>query len=330
MTVSESQPAIRPRYQWFQYSLRTLLVVMLLACIEMTWFRHAPSLAAEDTKKPPSDGVVTKGNEVLSRVIAETKANAQEAKAWPWSGQYYAGDGLGFNLRLAIAPKAGVVFWRYGCMGLYDLNYGSFQEKDGYMRLSFQEKNVEDPGNMVGLCPVLVPIRWGDRRYLIPETEMIAFCNHVNSGSDRQLRDALFCAHVDDRKKKTSGIPKVPPQYQPYLLKSPIEAEVAWVGKTAVVERKELWPPGRYRVTEIRLNRGKADGLLPGMELLRANSPDVRVLDVATTFCRAEAFDHVWEEDPDGLVGLRDWSIRLGLRYSTRSPPSPPPGPTPP
>ena len=26
------------------------------------------------------------------------------------------------------------------------------------------EKNIEDPGNMTGLNPVLIPIRWGDRR----------------------------------------------------------------------------------------------------------------------------------------------------------------------
>ena len=81
------------------------------------------------------------------------------------------------------------------------------------------------------------------------------------------------------------------------MLKGPIEADVAWVGKTVVVERNELWPPGRYRVTEIRLNRGKAAGLLPGMELYRADSPDVRVLDVGTTSCRAEALDEVWEKE---------------------------------
>ena len=189
-------------------------------------------------------------------------------------------------------------------MGLYDLNYGSFQEKDGYIRLNFRERNVEDQGTWSGCVRWLVPIRWGDRRYLIPANEMIAFCNHVNSGSDRQRRNALFCVHVDDG-KKTSDIPKVPPQYRPYLLKGPIEAEVAWVGKTALVERKELWPPGRYRVTEIRLNRGKAAELLPGMELYRADSPDVRVLDVAATSCRTR---------PWITSGKKIWTIRSAPR----------------
>jgi hypothetical protein len=280
-------------------------------------------------KKSPSDALVAKGNKILGRVNAETKANAQDAKAWPWSGQYYAGDGQGFNLQLAIAPKAGVVFWRHGCMGLYDLNYGSFEEKDGYIRLNFHEKNIEDPGNMVGLYPVLVPVRWGERRYLIPENEMIAFCNHVNSGSDGQHRNALFCAHCDDRKRKTSGVPSVPTKYQPYLLKNPIETEIAWVGKTAVVERNELWPPGKYRVTEIRLNQGKEAGVLPGMELYRADSPDVRVLEIEATSSRGEALDHVWEKEPDEPASPEEHPIRMGHRYSTRSPSPSPMGTTP-
>ena len=92
-------------------------------------------------EKPPSDALVAKGNGVLGQVNKETKANAQNPNAWPWSGQYYAGDGVGFNLQFAIAPKAGFVFWRHGCLGgLYDLNYGPFEEKDGCIRLSFMRR----------------------------------------------------------------------------------------------------------------------------------------------------------------------------------------------
>ena len=89
-TNPKTESPHRKRCQ-FQYSLRTLLVVVARTTIGMSWFRHAPSLGAEDTKKAPSDVVVAKGNEVLSRVNAETKADAQDAKGWPWSGQYYAG-----------------------------------------------------------------------------------------------------------------------------------------------------------------------------------------------------------------------------------------------
>ena len=120
---------------------------------------------------------------------------------------------------------------------------------------------------------------------------MIAFCNHVNSGSDERSRNELFCLHVDDAKKKTGGVPKLPAEYQPYLLKSPIEAEVTRVGKAATVKRDELWPPGKYNITEVELNRGKAAGLLPGMGLYRDAFPDVRVLEVAANSCRARLWN---------------------------------------
>lgn len=293
--------------------LTTALAPMLMECPRV--------LRADDgaLSKRPSDTVVAKGNEILERVNAETKANAQQSNAWAWSGQYYAGDGLGFNLQLAIAPKAGVVYWCHGCFGLYEVNYGPFQEKDGRIHLAIEEKRTEDTGNSGGLYPVLIPIRWGDRRYLIPEDEMIDFCNHINSGSQSVSRTARFLWHVDDREKKSRGIPKVPPKYQPYLLKEPISAEVVWIGKTAILERNDRWPPGRHRVTNVRLNRGKTDGLLRGMELYHWQFPDLRVLDVSASSCRAETSEWLLDEEAADVDDAEIPRIRLGLRYSTRA-----------
>ncbi len=332
---------------------RTLLALAAILAIAAVCPRVPRSLHADVMGNRPSDAVVAKGNEVLKRVSSETKANSHKADAWPWSGQYYAGDGLGFNLRLAIAPKAGVVYWSHGCFGLYALNYGTFREKDGRIHLSFEEKGIEDPD---GLHPVLIPVRWGDRRYLIPENEMIDFCNHINSGSQAILRTARFCRHVDDAKKRTSGIPKVPQKYRPYLLKEPIDAEVVWIGKTVILKQNDRWPPGKYRVTEVRLNRGKGNGLLPGMELYHPEFPDMRVIDVSASSCRAEASKRLLEQESADVVGApsdpsrataagdqdpsdedrgdhsseregvarldKEPQMRLGLHYSTRSPDS--------
>ncbi|MCY2989929.1 MAG: hypothetical protein NTY19_18965 [Planctomycetota bacterium] len=298
---------------------RTLLVATTL----LTGASVSPCLLhAEDEPlfARPSDAVVAKGNEILERVNSETKANAQELNAWPWPGQYYAGDGIGFNLRLAIAPKAGVVYWCDSDLGgLYELNYGSFREKDGYIHLTFDKKGVKDTGSAEGLHPVLVPIRWGDRRYLIPENEMIDFCNHINSGSQNVSRAARFLRHVDDRDKKTAGIPKVPPRYQTYLLKEPVDAEVTWIGKTVILERKDRWPPGKHRVTKVRLNRGKGDGLLPGMELFHPKFPDLRVLDVTASTCHAETSECLLAKEATDTDDAKMPQIRLGLRYSTRA-----------
>ncbi len=297
---------------------RTLLMVTTLLTADSV----SPCLihADEPLFAGPSDAVVAKGNEILARVNSETKANAQELHAWPWSGQYYAGDGIAFNLRLAIAPKAGVVYWCDSDLGgLYELNYGSFREEDGYIHLTFDKKGVKEKGNGEELHPVLVPLRWGDCRYLIPENEMIDFCNHINRGSQSVSRAARFLAHVDDQGKKTAGIPKVPPKYQKYLLKEPINAEVIWIGETVILERNDRWPPGKHRVTKVRLNRGKGDGLLPGMELFHPQFPDLRVLDVSASTCHAETSECLLEEEAADMDDAKMPRIRAGLRYSTRA-----------
>ncbi|NQT37529.1 MAG: hypothetical protein HQ581_08575 [Planctomycetes bacterium] len=126
---------------------RPLLALAASLAIVSVIPRVSRVVHADVTGNRPSEAVVAKGNKVLERVNSETKKNLQKENAWPWSGQYYAGDGLGFNLRLAIAPKAGVVYWSHGCLGLYALNYGSFREKDGRIHLTFEEKGTEDPEN---------------------------------------------------------------------------------------------------------------------------------------------------------------------------------------
>lgn len=87
----------------------------------------------------------------------------------PWAGEYYEGDGLGVNVRLFIAPKSGYVFeWR-GCLGLYDRNFGAVTVANGRLRLSFAYPNKRE--GFKGIAEQLVPIRWGERAYLVRPTK---------------------------------------------------------------------------------------------------------------------------------------------------------------
>ncbi len=298
-------------------SLRAFLPMACLAIILTPL--PCPHADAQSLFSHPSKAALAKANEVLGRVNSERKANAGKPDAWPWTGQYYAGDGMGFNFRMAIAPKAGAVYWSEGCMGLYKVEYGSFEEKDGSIRLAFEKLEPEEAGKDKGLHPVLIPLRWKNCRYLIPENEMIDFCNHVNSGSPYVSRAARFFQHVDDKEGDSSEMPKVPPKYRPYLLKTPIDAEIAWIGKTSVVERENCWPPGKYRVTEVRLNRGKADGLLQEMRLYCDSPSEIRIVDVSDSSARAEAADCLLEEEED-TPEAKEPQVQPGLRCSTQSP----------
>lgn len=99
----------------------------------------------------------------------------------------------------------------------------------------------------------LVPVRWGGSHYLVHERRMIGFCNDFNLGRypDGFLRQS-------DREKPYEGWPEVPKRFEAYLLKKPIEAEVAGVEGTAPEEGQA-----------VNINAGIRSGLLPGMRMVQ-------------------------------------------------------------
>ena len=68
-------------------------------------------------------------------------AIAKEARLRPagdWTGESYAGDGLGVNITLALAPQAGFVFeWR-GDVGDFDRNFGSIETSGSRIALPLE------------------------------------------------------------------------------------------------------------------------------------------------------------------------------------------------
>jgi len=63
------------------------------------------------------------------RILAELDAVTQpdlpeDHWAREWAGEYYVGDGLGMNVRILVAPTAGMTYTWRGCLGLYDGNQG--------------------------------------------------------------------------------------------------------------------------------------------------------------------------------------------------------------
>jgi hypothetical protein len=180
-----------------------------------------------------------------------------------WAGEYYYGDGLGTNVSLSIAPRSGFVFEWHGCLGLYDRNYGSVTLTNETIRLLFTFDNRSK--GFEGIAEQLLPVSWVSREYLIPSHDMIGFCNEVNEGSEpRENEHGNYLLRVGDEEKKASGFPSVPDEYRPYLLTRPIEAKIIAVGTST--SRPFV---SEYMLKEIpvKVNAGKAQGLLPGMKL---------------------------------------------------------------
>jgi len=195
-----------------------------------------------------------------------------------WAGTYYCGDGLGWNVSLHIAPKAGFAYARSGCLGMYDHNFGSVTVSSTGLHITCQL-----PNRGIGRERIpddFIPVRWGQRHYLVGADQMLAFCNSINSGwepapsSTRGGRSFLFLMREGDPKTVT-GQPQVPAAYQPYLLAHPVQAKILSREPGKVVNNR--------LITLAVIDAGSADGILPGMEFRRKFDPFGPVATVTTT-----------------------------------------------
>jgi hypothetical protein len=143
------------------------------------------------------------------------------------AGDYYWGDGLGFNCRLVIAPAGRFSYTWRGCLGLCSQNKGAAKLVDGRSILK-----PEEPGEMPifpGTATDLIPVRWGNRLYLIAQDQKARFCNAINQGDEprKSIRGFFYVRHSHDGQiNATSGKPGVPEDWEPLLLKKPLDSKV--------------------------------------------------------------------------------------------------------
>lgn len=166
----------------------------------------------------------------------------------PWAGRYYAGDGLGMNDAIELAPESGYTATSHGDVGDMTKERGSVVEHDG--RLVFSNGWSE----YKWVPRELVIVRWSARTYLIPPDRMLSFANAVNSGMEPRFEDhGMFLLRETDVDKGATGKPSIPPEFRPYLLDHPIEAVITATGTASGLE------------TTIRFNVGRREGVLTGM-----------------------------------------------------------------
>lgn len=227
----------------------------------------------------------------------------------PWAGEYYAGDGLGTNTVILLAPNAGYLFEWHGCLGVYDRNYGTVTEKGGRLILSFTFENSQE--GFRGVAPELRPIRWGERRYLIPVDDIVRFCNHVNQGTEpRSGSHGFHFLRQGDESKVVAGIPKLPKEYVDYLLSEPVEATVTAVGVSELRPSRADW---KFKDTKLILNAGVKRGLKVGMELV-VTVPDGVVESATITKVEEGQSEATMTQIGEEAVGPQ-----VGWRVSTRA-----------
>jgi hypothetical protein len=128
-----------------------LFFLLLLGCL-LNLSAYSQTQQNEEKTSGSSRAASQAKIRAIRRELRHTKTD--------WAGEHYYGDGLGVNVSLSLAPENGFVFTWNGCLGLYDLNYGSVAFTNGTLKLQFKYPNNRE--GFEGIAPELLPVRWGD------------------------------------------------------------------------------------------------------------------------------------------------------------------------
>ena len=221
------------------------------------WFGSASDLD-DELRVKQSDSVVA--------IVAKKKAAIREelsrlAKTDYWAGEYFYGDHVGVNSTILLAPESGFVFeWR-GCLGLYDRNYGTVKVRDKKLELHCELPNDPDNG-FEGVATSLLPLKWGDRNYLLDASKIVEFCNAYNAGEEpRTEAGGFFFLKNGDENKTAIGKPTLPDPFANYLFDSPVQARVIKIDESSYHAGKGTT---RLRSTPVKLDVGRKHGVFLG------------------------------------------------------------------
>ena len=172
------------------------------------------------------------------------------------AGEYSFGNGLDLNYDLHIVGDGQFTYQQASYEGVQAEAAGRVALRGNRLVLTPETATPEAWPNGMGL--ELVPVAWGDRQYLVPQKDMMAFINACNRGSEpvQQISRGQFFLREGDLDKPAPGRPDVPKAFAGLLLTKPVTGRVLSSDES-----------GRWKV-----NVGRASGLQPGMELC-ASSP---------------------------------------------------------
>lgn len=240
---------------------------VLLASVAMgvgVWASAAPPMPPnaarfdqrlDDENRGVPAAVVRRRDQVLAELATKP--------ADEWASEYYEGDGLGTNTTLYLGSQSGVAATWFGCLGLYGSNEGSVERtSDKTLEFHFSAPNDE---RAFGSFPATVKtVRWGQRRYLIPESRQIDLVNAINRGMEpRSDRHGLFLLARDDRDRPVSQLPDLPDGMLALIRRTPLLIRVTSVD--AGTEDRRL-PDFAVCTFKMRMAVPDGAGLVPGLE----------------------------------------------------------------
>jgi hypothetical protein len=144
------------------------------------------------------------------------------------AGDYDLVDGFN-RCSITLKPEGRFTFVLWGsCVGPCDQNKGVAKVVSG--RLILTPEGPNERGKTKGMDTRFVPVRWGGRHYLVPEGRGQDFCYQVNSrGRSYAVFGTLGYLRRGDEELKVVGLPEVPKDWEPMLLKTPLDGQVVEV-----------------------------------------------------------------------------------------------------
>lgn len=187
-----------------------------------------------------------------------------------WSGVYTYWDGENSSRTLLLVPGSGFIA-RQNSEGLGEgdlLRLGSAQWRDGRIELHDDYVAPAWPLLPQTLSSSLIPLRWGERRYLVGADQLARFARAVNfSGSEAYAAQNGAALRRGDETRPVSGLPPLPAAAQAYLRSQPLLLHVTSVD----IVHNEIIDGGFQDVRRIdyRLTLSAGDGIVAGMQLQR-------------------------------------------------------------
>lgn len=201
-------------------------------------------------------------SDLVSQRFESIRREVQLLNYHDWAGAYYAGDGLGANTRLELAPANGAAVTCSGCLGMYDQNYGPVHEAEGHIKVTW---TIQNPDSLP-MSAEYLPIRWGPRHYLVPPEDVLEFCLAARTGREpRKQARGLFLLRVGDAEQPVEGSPELPARFEKYWSMKSIKANFETVGAAVVQDARQ--DATLDKVThQVTLNVGAVEGVLPRMQ----------------------------------------------------------------
>lgn len=267
----------------------------------------ASFIYAEDSKLLYwSDEAKETAKEYRELIEAELKTLPDDS----WAGVYRYGYGNGPIIHLYISPENGFEYLSGTDKGTLSRNYGDVESSKEFIQLSPQLSLK--PRSIFHLTDAYHIVNWGERKYLVPEYQMIDFCNSVNLNEEPRYHwSGMFFLKDGHHNIEVTEMPDVPLHYKRYLLDEPITAKVIDIKGT---KTENVGKNYRMHTVTVEIDRGSETRLLPGIELTRtARDYFVRRITITEVKEKTSLAEIIYWHDAE-------IDIEVGWEFSTESP----------